>query len=751
MKKLLRFITPAFAMLAFSSLAAQWQQYPVVTAPGLSDTFLIGTTTTNQQLSAGNLRTWILSADTTSIQASGSATAGQALVVTGTDGQGRITVTGTNWPSGGSPNSVTNSSGGAMTSGVLTKGTGANGIIPATPGTDYLTPNGNGSGLTALNGSAVASGTISYARLGTGGDGSGAHFFADDNTYKAITGGGDMLKSENLSGLANNTTARANLGANSAANLTTGIMDAARLPPLGTVINAITNAIAGSNITVTVTVAADGWKSVTIQGITTSQFLTLALSLGMMTNGGGQLWTNTSFVANGLIYSGANKQMLSVNVGSGAVTNDGAGHWGAAALRDSASLANNSFAFADSAGHIISGYDGASLSNLIGGTVISGDGTITVTPTRITSGGNAGSTNYALHATGGGGGALGYTNYYARTTNAFVFDASINQTAAIGLLTNSTLVFSNVNYLTNVSAQAFQIPIHQDTNGMRSIAAILVSGGLLRTNGAFTFTTNANATDILIARIDGTRTNVVLSYLTNCSSYVDTNSLASGGGGGCGVVIAAGNKTNETFNAGSLPGGWAAFGSTLAYGQTLPTTPTIPCQLSVNGLHATWSGSGQPYVQSDLGAFDCSAHFYERFYFYVNASGMNPSGGNYFEIAGADESIGVENCFRLNCEQLADSTHMQIWGAFSGAGTTTTYAITVGNWYRAETEYTANGDCALKIFDATNTQIGTTWTGTANNRCFRSIAFGIPDHNNSAGADVYITGVGLSTTGFLGQ
>jgi hypothetical protein len=72
--------------------------------------------------------------------------------------------------------------------------------------------NGNGSGLTHLNGSQIDSGTVSYTRLGSGGDGSGTHYFADDNSFKSIPGGGDMLKSDNLSGLANNATARANIG-----------------------------------------------------------------------------------------------------------------------------------------------------------------------------------------------------------------------------------------------------------------------------------------------------------------------------------------------------------------------------------------------------------------------------------------------------------------------------------------------------------------------------------------------------------
>ncbi len=67
MRNLLRLIAPAFAMLALSVSAAQWQQYPVVSAPGLSDTFLIGTTTTNEQITAANYATWVLNRNTSGV------------------------------------------------------------------------------------------------------------------------------------------------------------------------------------------------------------------------------------------------------------------------------------------------------------------------------------------------------------------------------------------------------------------------------------------------------------------------------------------------------------------------------------------------------------------------------------------------------------------------------------------------------------------------------------------------------------
>lgn len=60
--------------------------------------------------------------------------------------------------------------------------------------------------ITALNTSTTAHGLMVKLPGGT------TNFFREDGTWQAIPGGGDMLKSENLSGLANYTTARSNMG-----------------------------------------------------------------------------------------------------------------------------------------------------------------------------------------------------------------------------------------------------------------------------------------------------------------------------------------------------------------------------------------------------------------------------------------------------------------------------------------------------------------------------------------------------------
>lgn len=93
---------------------------------------------------------------------------------------------------------------GATGSGNLVFDTSPSLVTPniGTPSAGTLT---NCNGLPA---SGIGSGTIAQARLGTGSDGSGNHFLADDQTYKAIPGGGDALTANPLSQFASTTSAQ---------------------------------------------------------------------------------------------------------------------------------------------------------------------------------------------------------------------------------------------------------------------------------------------------------------------------------------------------------------------------------------------------------------------------------------------------------------------------------------------------------------------------------------------------------------
>ena len=69
----------------------------------------------------------------------------------------------------------------------LIKGNGST-VSVATAGTDYLTPSGNGSQLTNLNGSNITTGTVAAARLGSGSSIT-TKFLRGDNTWQTVSSG----------------------------------------------------------------------------------------------------------------------------------------------------------------------------------------------------------------------------------------------------------------------------------------------------------------------------------------------------------------------------------------------------------------------------------------------------------------------------------------------------------------------------------------------------------------------------------
>jgi hypothetical protein len=144
---------------------------------------------------------------------------------------------------------------------------------------------------------------------------------------------------------------------------------------------------------------------------------------------------------------------------------------------------------------------------------------------------------YNLDAASGGGSAtpITFTNLYGRDTNALIIDPVKAQTFSLGMLTNNILVISNTVKMTNLFTHDLEINLHQWTNGGAQLLALKNLTGNLTTNGTWTQTTNANATDKLVVRFaDGTYTNLVVTAITNCSTYADTNSLLVAGGGGGG-------------------------------------------------------------------------------------------------------------------------------------------------------------------------------------------------------------------------
>lgn len=75
---------------------------------------------------------------------------------------------------------------GALSTGIVKNQTTTGVQSIAVPGTDYVTPTGSGAGLTALNASALASGTAPAARLGSGTPDT-TTYLRGDNSWQAIT------------------------------------------------------------------------------------------------------------------------------------------------------------------------------------------------------------------------------------------------------------------------------------------------------------------------------------------------------------------------------------------------------------------------------------------------------------------------------------------------------------------------------------------------------------------------------------
>lgn len=86
----------------------------------------------------------------------------------------------------------------ATTTGLLKASSGV--LAQAVAGTDYLTPTGDGSGLTSLNASNIASGTVATARLGSG-SASASTYLRGDQTWAAVsTGAMEFVSSTAASG-----------------------------------------------------------------------------------------------------------------------------------------------------------------------------------------------------------------------------------------------------------------------------------------------------------------------------------------------------------------------------------------------------------------------------------------------------------------------------------------------------------------------------------------------------------------------
>lgn len=178
-------------VLYYRSAAGVWSPVTI----GANITFTGGTLSGAGGVGSGTVTSVALSGGTTGLTVSGS-----PITTSGT-----ITLAGTLAVANGGTGSTTASA--------------ARTALGLVIGTDVLAPNGSGASLTALNASAISSGTVPAANLGSGASIT-TKFLRGDNTWQTISGGGDLLAANNLSDLASASTARTNLGLGDASTKT---------------------------------------------------------------------------------------------------------------------------------------------------------------------------------------------------------------------------------------------------------------------------------------------------------------------------------------------------------------------------------------------------------------------------------------------------------------------------------------------------------------------------------------------------
>lgn len=136
----------------------------------------------------------------------------------------------------------------------------------------------------------------------------------------------------------------------------------------------------------------------------------------------------------------------------------------------------------------------------------------------------------------GGASALSISNYFNVNTNQVIVDLSQVQMLTLCMMTNvNNVKFTNIWALTNYHDMQARFHTWEGTNGVWRILSMSVAGGLIRTNGTQWQGTNASEYDVATLSLDGTLTNLIISWSSNVLQGVSfTNTLFAGGGGGGG-------------------------------------------------------------------------------------------------------------------------------------------------------------------------------------------------------------------------
>lgn len=231
-------------------------------------------------------------------------------------------------------------------------------------------------------------------------------------------------------------------------------------------------------------------------------------------------------------------------------------------------------------------------------------------------------------------------------------------------------------------------------------------------------------------------------FFSDVAFMGNANQVASGGGGSC--TVNTGNIFNESFEGTGYENSWT---ETDAPDEDYALPGTSPCSgLGSQGLRANYSGTTL-YARYDFTGNDTTT-LYHRIYFYVASESLGNN--DYSVIYQCSEETNPSSARRL---QICVG---QIAGVLSAWGQSTTSSsvqtISLNTWYRAEAMSVNNAATSeFKLFDSSGSQIGSTSTFTTGNYWSRYIYVGRSYGAGTLATDVTVDGVGVSTSGYLGQ
>ncbi len=273
----------------------------------------------------------------------------------------------------------------------------------------------------------------------------------------------------------------------------------------------------------------------------------------------------------------------------------------------------------------------------------------------------------------GGSSSFTSTNVYVNSTANIVLDLAGYDLFRVHMLTNATIVFSNVTSLTRRAQVYFQ----QDTNGTRNLTAYSAVGGVVQTNATMVLTTNASAVDLLEVMPGFFTTNLFVWWPQNFQPRIGyTNSLASASCATADTTLDH-DQLLEGYGAGGAENTWLSWVNVdvATYDQNFDTSalttgkPTGACNTGVQVTINNTSGNESLYW--DRGSAVTLASQAVDFYAYLYVTTEMDASENFTIIslnatATGSGSVTVWVNLRSNAgamEVSAEGGNSSTWGA----------------------------------------------------------------------------------------